>query len=123
MEDFDIRSILDWEYYLERLGKCIQKIITIPAALQKVTYPLPAPRCNPLRTSFDMPFVLRIKANVLLKLCLRRGSRNAQEMNFIAVGWVYVCVRRSFSISPPRHTALRVERDTWPIVTNEVSNK
>lgn len=36
MEDFDIRSLLDWEYYLERLGKCIQKIITIPAALQKV---------------------------------------------------------------------------------------
>lgn len=37
MEDFDIRSLLDWDYYLERLGKCIQKIITIPAAMQKVT--------------------------------------------------------------------------------------
>lgn len=36
MEDFDIRSLLDWDYYLERLGKCIQKIITIPAAIQKV---------------------------------------------------------------------------------------
>lgn len=36
MEDFDIRSLLDWDYYLERLGKCIQKIITIPAAMQKV---------------------------------------------------------------------------------------
>lgn len=46
MEDFDIRSLLDWEYYLERLGKCIQKIITIPAALQKVTYPLFVPRSS-----------------------------------------------------------------------------
>ena len=36
MEDFGIRSVLDWDYYLERLGKCIQKIITIPAAMQKV---------------------------------------------------------------------------------------
>lgn len=36
MEDFDIRSILDWDYYLDRLGNCIRKIITIPAAMQKV---------------------------------------------------------------------------------------
>lgn len=36
MEDFGIRSVLDWDYYLDRLGKCIQKIITIPAAMQKV---------------------------------------------------------------------------------------
>lgn len=36
MEDFDIRSLLDWDYYLDRLGNCIRKIITIPAAMQKV---------------------------------------------------------------------------------------
>lgn len=36
MEDFDIRAILDWDYYLDRLGNCIRKIITIPAAMQKV---------------------------------------------------------------------------------------
>ena len=35
--DFDIRSILDWDYYIERLNSCIQKIITIPAALQGVS--------------------------------------------------------------------------------------
>ena len=29
-------QILDWEYYVERLGSAIQKIITIPAALQGV---------------------------------------------------------------------------------------
>ncbi|RUS33948.1 DNA directed, epsilon, isoform CRA_a [Jimgerdemannia flammicorona] len=38
---FDIRDILDWPYYLERLGSVIQKLITIPAALQKVPNPVP----------------------------------------------------------------------------------
>ena len=38
---FDIRSILDWEYYIERLGSVIQKLITIPAAMQKVSNPVP----------------------------------------------------------------------------------
>ena len=41
LQDFDIRDILDWSYYLERLGGCIQKIITIPAALQGVANPVP----------------------------------------------------------------------------------
>jgi len=41
LTDFDIRKILDWEYYLERLGGTIQKIITIPAALQGCTNPVP----------------------------------------------------------------------------------
>ncbi|CAM9190271.1 unnamed protein product [Chrysoparadoxa australica] len=39
--DFDVRSLLDWGYYKERLGKCIQKIITIPAAMQRVKNPVP----------------------------------------------------------------------------------
>ena len=30
----DIRDILDWDYYIERFGSAIMKIITIPAALQ-----------------------------------------------------------------------------------------
>jgi DNA polymerase epsilon subunit 1 len=37
----DIRNVLDWDYYLCRLAKTIQKIITIPAALQKVSNPVP----------------------------------------------------------------------------------
>ena len=40
-DDFDIRNILAWDYYIDRLGKTIQKIITIPAALQKVSNPVP----------------------------------------------------------------------------------
>nr|XP_039327534.1 DNA polymerase epsilon catalytic subunit A [Saimiri boliviensis boliviensis] len=41
LQDFDIRAILDWDYYIERLGSAIQKIITIPAALQQVKNPVP----------------------------------------------------------------------------------
>ena len=39
--DMDPRSVIDWSYYLERLGSVIQKLITIPAALQKVANPVP----------------------------------------------------------------------------------
>lgn len=39
--DFDLRSILDWDYYIERLGSVVQKLITIPAAMQKVSNPVP----------------------------------------------------------------------------------
>ncbi|VEU20318.1 DEKNAAC101151 [Brettanomyces naardenensis] len=41
LEDFDPRSIIDWDYYRERLASVIQKIITIPAALQGVANPVP----------------------------------------------------------------------------------
>ncbi|KAL7564782.1 hypothetical protein ACA910_021045 [Epithemia clementina (nom. ined.)] len=36
----DIRNVLDWDYYMERLGNTIRKIITIPAALQRVDNPV-----------------------------------------------------------------------------------
>lgn len=39
--DIDIRHILDWNYYIERIGGAIQKIITIPAALQGISNPVP----------------------------------------------------------------------------------
>ncbi|XP_014243351.1 DNA polymerase epsilon catalytic subunit A [Cimex lectularius] len=42
--DFDIRHILDWDYYIERLGGAIQKIITIPAAMQGLSNPVPRVR-------------------------------------------------------------------------------
>jgi DNA polymerase epsilon subunit 1 len=38
--DLEVRNFLDWEYYIERLNGCIQKIITIPAALQGVNNPV-----------------------------------------------------------------------------------
>ena len=41
LNNFDIRLLLDWDYYIERLSSTIQKIITIPAALQGVNNPVP----------------------------------------------------------------------------------
>ncbi|TFK37082.1 hypothetical protein BDQ12DRAFT_736481 [Crucibulum laeve] len=41
LANFELRSILDWDYYIERLGSVIQKLITIPAAMQKVPNPVP----------------------------------------------------------------------------------
>lgn len=37
----DVRGIVDWAYYKERLGSAIQKIITIPAAMQRISNPVP----------------------------------------------------------------------------------
>ncbi|KAL6707424.1 DNA polymerase epsilon catalytic subunit [Coniothyrium glycines] len=39
--EMDIRTVLDWDYYRERLASVIQKLITIPAAYQKVRNPVP----------------------------------------------------------------------------------
>lgn len=41
LNDFDLRSILDWNYYIDRFGGVIQKLITIPAAMQRVPNPVP----------------------------------------------------------------------------------
>ncbi|KAK7202921.1 hypothetical protein BZA70DRAFT_86937 [Myxozyma melibiosi] len=41
LTEFDPRDLIDWGYYRERLASVIQKIITIPAALQKVPNPVP----------------------------------------------------------------------------------
>ncbi|KAF1884802.1 hypothetical protein Lal_00028689, partial [Lupinus albus] len=39
--DVGIRSIIDWSYYKQRLSSAVQKIITIPAAMQQVANPVP----------------------------------------------------------------------------------
>lgn len=41
LTSFDPRSVIDWAYYYERLASVVQKIITIPAALQGVKNPVP----------------------------------------------------------------------------------
>ncbi len=38
--DMNPRALIDWDYYLERLSSVIQKVITIPAALQRVRNPV-----------------------------------------------------------------------------------
>uniref|UniRef100_A0A1B6LUL8 DNA polymerase epsilon catalytic subunit n=1 Tax=Graphocephala atropunctata TaxID=36148 RepID=A0A1B6LUL8_9HEMI len=44
INNVDIRQVLDWNYYIERLGGAIQKIITIPAAMQGLANPVPRVR-------------------------------------------------------------------------------
>ncbi|TDH74036.1 hypothetical protein CCR75_003841 [Bremia lactucae] len=41
LQDFDIRSILDWDYYRTRFASTVQKIISLPAAFQNVRNPVP----------------------------------------------------------------------------------
>lgn len=41
LSTFDLRTILDWDYYIERLSGTVMKIITIPAALQGCANPVP----------------------------------------------------------------------------------
>jgi DNA polymerase epsilon subunit 1 len=40
-DGLDIRNVLDWDYYMDRFSNTIRKIITIPAALQKIPNPVP----------------------------------------------------------------------------------
>ncbi|WLF78893.1 DNA polymerase epsilon catalytic subunit [Lodderomyces elongisporus] len=41
MTKFSPKDVIDWDYYYERLASVVQKIITIPAALQNVKNPVP----------------------------------------------------------------------------------
>jgi len=47
-----VAQILDWDYYIERLGNAVQKIITIPAALQAVFQAFFVFICCDLTTTF-----------------------------------------------------------------------
>ena len=40
-DEMNIRTLIDWEYYKDRLASVIQKIITIPACIQKIINPVP----------------------------------------------------------------------------------
>lgn len=40
-DNHDFRYIIDWDYYIDRLSKSIQRIITIPAAMQQIDNPCP----------------------------------------------------------------------------------
>lgn len=38
---YELRDIIDWDYYIEKLSFVVQKMISIPAALQGVKNPCP----------------------------------------------------------------------------------
>ena len=41
LTNVDIRDILDWDYYKERLSTQIQKMVCIPAVMQNIPNPIP----------------------------------------------------------------------------------
>lgn len=50
-------QILDWKYYIERLGSAIQKIVTIPAAMQGVSCSDLCVLIHPVKISNPVPRV------------------------------------------------------------------
>lgn len=41
LNDVDMKEVIDWDYYKDRLASNIMKIIIIPAAIQKIENPMP----------------------------------------------------------------------------------
>ena len=61
----DFRDVVDWSYYKERLGKTIQKIITIPAGMQAVKNPCPRV-IHPVR----VPLSAFLRLSVCMYVCM-----------------------------------------------------
>jgi DNA polymerase epsilon subunit 1 len=40
-QQLELRNVVDWDYYKTRLSATVQKIITIPAGMQRVSNPVP----------------------------------------------------------------------------------
>ena len=76
--NFELRSILDWDYYIERLGSVIQKLITIPAAMQKVSNPVPRIRHPDWLHRRVAGAVDKFKQNKVTDFSLPLLLRNAQ---------------------------------------------
>ncbi|KAI5689504.1 DNA polymerase family B [Leishmania braziliensis] len=39
--ELNLKALLDWDYYIARFSACVQKIVSIPAALQSLPNPVP----------------------------------------------------------------------------------
>lgn len=77
--NFELRAILDWDYYIERLGSVIQKLITIPAAMQKVSNPVPRVRHPDWLHRRIAGAVDKFKQNKVTDFFKAPGSRNEEE--------------------------------------------
>lgn len=88
LTDYNICSILDWDYYIERLNSAIQKIITIPAALQGVsvfTFNIFIAHENEVETSKDGCILsstgVRIKTLFYWKFSVNLNSRKPMHQS------------------------------------------
>jgi DNA polymerase epsilon subunit 1 len=77
--NFDLRSILDWEYYIERLGSVIQKLITIPAAMQKVANPVPRIAHPDWLHRRIVKMTEKFKQNKMTDFFGKKGSKEFEE--------------------------------------------
>ena len=90
----DVRSVLDWQYYKDRLASCIQKIVTIPAAMQLVPNPVervPHPewllktvreRCDPFKQNkIDSFFSVQVPQVALAGVSIAPSSRGKDVMD------------------------------------------
>jgi len=79
--NFELRSILDWNYYIERLGSVIQKLITIPAAMQKVSNPVPRIRHPDWLHRRVAVAIDRFKQNKMTDFFTRAPEQSGQKDN------------------------------------------
>ncbi|KAF8632650.1 hypothetical protein AX17_004783 [Amanita inopinata Kibby_2008] len=84
LSNFDLRSILDWDYYIERLGSVIQKLITIPAAMQKVPNPVPRIRHPDWLQRRIMGQVDKFKQNKVTDFFMR-ANKNVPDQETLLV--------------------------------------
>ncbi|KAF9527210.1 hypothetical protein CPB83DRAFT_425605 [Crepidotus variabilis] len=83
--NFELRSILDWGYYIERLGSVIQKLITIPAAMQKVPNPVPRIRHPDWLHRRVAGAVDRFKQNKVTDFFKARGDPDQEETQLVDI--------------------------------------
>ena len=103
----DVRAIVDWDYYRERLGSAIQKIITIPAAMQRVPNPVPRVK-HPDWLHKKVPFLevppcLAGKVLKLQALACCEGSHPSARR--VLTGWTLCALWKESPIDMGRRTA------------------
>uniref|UniRef100_A0A915CMU3 DNA polymerase epsilon catalytic subunit n=1 Tax=Ditylenchus dipsaci TaxID=166011 RepID=A0A915CMU3_9BILA len=78
VDNIEVRELIDWTYYSERLGSTIQKIVTIPAALQGL--PNPVPRVpHPKWLESRKKATVDLRAQPRITEMLKRQEKSAAE--------------------------------------------
>jgi DNA polymerase epsilon subunit 1 len=83
--NFDLREILDWGYYTERLGSVIQKLITIPAAMQKVANPVPRIAHPDWLHRRIVKMTEKFKQNKMTDFFGKKGSKESEESQLMDI--------------------------------------
>ncbi len=113
----DFRDVVDWQYYKERLGKSIQKIVTIPAGIQRV--PNPCPRVeHPVWLARS----IADKASGKRQLTMQASFLNASKQSGLSSSGSAVARKGVSFQSPERETGSAKKRALLPESAPEVSD-